>query len=1236
MSVPLQITVPDGGEDARIEWKSEISHTNYLPSNRCIIQIKAAKKFDTSDIEREIIKGKKGKKYLNKAICEAIETNSDYLILCSLPCVEKKVKTLEKSICEIVAAGGKKIDSNKVHFYDANKISDWVMSHPSVALWLNSQGRTRPYSGFYTHTMLGKLVANNKWVNDKEKRYWITGSNIKDDKNGDRNILDFDSIRELIYEQLELNGIRSIRICGPSGYGKSRFAYEIFNKLDTIGEKVHQSEIVYTEYTGDDKIRSLALEIAELQYSTILIVDECPDELHQKLVEFVNYTGSKLRIITIDIETGIHRSTRTLTVSMQPASNNLLFGIIRSKTPNLAADDVHFIIKLSEGFPRMAILAAEQAHNQKHLVTSVQELILRILWNKDVPDHAVQRSIESLCLFDWVGFSERWGREAEFIATHLLSVTEDDFIQHISRFIDRGIVGHRGDLWQINPIPLAAILAQQRVRSLPEGKLLTFFNIAPIGLKLSLLRRFQWIDTTTEAQHFANVLLQHQNFGNLAAISNSSGAECFYRLVHINPDAALTTLEKIIDRASIAEIESVIEGRTWIVEAFGKLLFPKKYFHRAVMRFRKFAIGEAQFQFDNNSRRQFKRLFQIHFCNTEASLADRLGILENGIASLDRSEKELSIMAIDNMLQFPHFRQWHIGIGQIGSHKPLKEYEPIDETEVSDYIISCVRLLKKVINEEDELSLFARKVITDHFKVLLDRIDTAYIHDLVNDFREERMPRFLIIKELNEWIYFQSKDFKADFVDEIKTLYKSLLPESHNEMILLHTQWLHGLQDPETTFEERSPEHYYHSQQILDSLAESVVNDSQSIASLIENLLWSDAENTLFFCKKLAECSNSPAHLFNIAVTELGMGKGSPNIDVIRGIILGMSLKEIDLARNCISNLIKSGTLQNQSINPLSAYEIYCFDTEDATIFIDLLDSGKIHPQDFNIFNFLQKLCYLPIEAWHRLIDKILSFGQEGVVASIIILSHVLDHKPERSKELHELTLRVLFAVDLFDETNVDTDSLVESLISTDSITSTDAYRLGVHLFDTMATLSHSRRYHDVIYKCFEYLIGRFPDEIWKSALPWFDRTTNIPFDDLLSPTYTDHLGPGLIFGIAKETYMRWVEQDLDTRAKWVIAWLPIISKVDSDITWHPATESYVRTYHSHSGVLEALKYRLVSRTLIEPHNVHPSSLLPMLKKWQEIPEIKLQVWAGKQITEIQRAIEEEQKDVDERMVRNR
>jgi hypothetical protein len=40
-SVPLQITVADGGEDARVNWQGGLDSTNFFPARFCVFQSKA-------------------------------------------------------------------------------------------------------------------------------------------------------------------------------------------------------------------------------------------------------------------------------------------------------------------------------------------------------------------------------------------------------------------------------------------------------------------------------------------------------------------------------------------------------------------------------------------------------------------------------------------------------------------------------------------------------------------------------------------------------------------------------------------------------------------------------------------------------------------------------------------------------------------------------------------------------------------------------------------------------------------------------------------------------------------------------------------------------------------------------------------------------------------------------------------------------------------------------------------
>src|ERR1700726_3485063 len=87
--VPLQITVPDGGEDGRVEWSGGIDTTNYLPSRFSIFQSKA-QNLTEGTIKTEVLtkarnKRSKSKPKLNDAVSEALSRHGSYVVFCSKP-----------------------------------------------------------------------------------------------------------------------------------------------------------------------------------------------------------------------------------------------------------------------------------------------------------------------------------------------------------------------------------------------------------------------------------------------------------------------------------------------------------------------------------------------------------------------------------------------------------------------------------------------------------------------------------------------------------------------------------------------------------------------------------------------------------------------------------------------------------------------------------------------------------------------------------------------------------------------------------------------------------------------------------------------------------------------------------------------------------------------------------------------------------------------------------------------
>ena len=85
---------------------------------------------------------------------------------------------------------------------------------------------------------------------------------------------------------------------------------------------------------GKEAIK-LALEIADAGAPVIMVVDECLDEQHTEIVNCSRRVGSRLRVVTIDVETRIAPTANTLVLHLEAASNKTIAAIARAVSPSI-------------------------------------------------------------------------------------------------------------------------------------------------------------------------------------------------------------------------------------------------------------------------------------------------------------------------------------------------------------------------------------------------------------------------------------------------------------------------------------------------------------------------------------------------------------------------------------------------------------------------------------------------------------------------------------------------------------------------------------------------------------------------------------------------------------------------------------------------------------------------------------------------------------------------------------
>jgi hypothetical protein len=193
-------------------------------------------------------------------------------------------------------------------------------------------------------------------------------------------------------------------------------------------------------YRLGDEVAKLALEIADAAWPTILVVDDCPDNMHSTLAGIALRAGSRLRLVTADVETRMQQAKDTLIISLEPAPDELICSIAKGIAPTLSDADACFIQELSNGFPRMAVLAARQGGKRREAIVSIEQVIERIIWGKRPRDDRVQKAIETLSLFDRLGLSGPVKEQVAYVAHELAGISEDTFIEDLKSLKPRGII----------------------------------------------------------------------------------------------------------------------------------------------------------------------------------------------------------------------------------------------------------------------------------------------------------------------------------------------------------------------------------------------------------------------------------------------------------------------------------------------------------------------------------------------------------------------------------------------------------------------------------------------------------------------------------------------------------------------------------------------------------------------------------------------------------------------------
>jgi hypothetical protein len=610
----------------------------------------------------------------------------------------------------------------------------------------------------------------------------------------------------------------------------------------------------------------------------------------------------------------------------------------------------------------------------------------KVIWGSRSHDNDAQRALEILSLFEWIGVAGRVKDQAAYIARELAIMPEDTFIEHIQSFRSRGIILQRGDFVQVQPIPLAARLGIRRLNLLPDGKLGEFFVNAAKHLQMSLLGRLRWLDTSPVAKSFASQLLSPSSLGNVSALSTEFGSECIDRLVHVDPDAVMHTIDRVFGKLSAAELEATSGGRRHLVWALQKLAFRRETFVRAATLLRRLGAAETEDRISNNASGQFKGLYQLYLSGTEARPEDRLRVLDEGLQSNIAEERTLCVDALGHMLDSGHFSRTG-GAEEIGTGERLQDWSPKTYGEIWAFYRAAMDRLVDIATNNDPQASRAQNYLSSHVRGLISQVPFEHVKAMIERVGAHYGFWLEAIQGLNGWLFFDRRKAPKDVANAVRTLFDQLMPTDPVTLVELYTHgWQMDFHNPDVDYdrEEKGGHDWEYSIKKSIELADVIANDPALIDKILDVLVSSDAKSVFGFARRLAELSTEPVKLFVTALAKAETSSSSPNRQFFVGLIAGTDQRDPEQARKCIQTALRSPKLKADAISMIGSGKLQ---PGDLRLVVSLLKSGDVQPSQCSVLSYGRGLDHLQDIEIMPLLDELERHGAEGLWTILDIIS---------------------------------------------------------------------------------------------------------------------------------------------------------------------------------------------------------------------------------------------------------
>lgn len=885
----------DGGIDVAVAASQSFSTKVAVPCCNTGFQVKKS-----SMPKSAILSEMKPKGTLRPSIQKLIDNDGAYIIVSSGDSVtDSSLKERINAMKEVTT------ESFHVDFYDRKRVATWVRLHPSLILWVREK-IGRPFAGWKPY---------GNWANaggGVDEEYLIDdGLCLQDDtKNQEPNI----SIQE------GLNRIRqrlsapksSIRLVGLSGVGKTRLAQALFD--NRLGENALPKDFVlYTDMSDspNPSPEHLAEQLINESSNALIIIDNCPPELHKKLSFRCTDQKSHLSLLTVEYDVRNEElSDETNVFHLEPSSDELIKKLILKRFTHISQVDAATIAEASGGNYRIAIALGNTVRKGDNItgLTDIQ-LFKRLFEQQQGSNDDLMLSASLLSLVYSFNGEDVLSEESELkLLSSLINKSPSDVYKDIAELQRRNLIQSRSVWRAVLPHAIANMLAKYALESIPKEILInTIIYKGSERLIRSFSKRLGYLHNVPQAISVVQQLLSKD--GWIGDVSNLSkfGIDVFENFASTALEEALEAIERASSNNKTKQFLTR-ENPNFLnfVRILRFIAYEKKYFKRCVNLICEIAITENENENNNSTRAILKSLFTAYLSGTLAEDNERLEVIEDFLQSSDDKKQAIGLMLLGASLEAWHFTSCYSF--SFGGRKRDYGYCPRGE-QVTKWYTTFISATEKIALSNDRMPDRARKILADSFRGLWT---SAHMFDALEKLAvnlHKKQPwndGWIAIRETLRY----DKDRRApEITERLKTLEQKLSPDNLEEKcrayVLSGRHLLSGLDDLDD--EEDTSSRINRIEEIIFNLGLQFENDKESFQNILSELTIQrrDSDRLHMLGNALAQ-TNKKREFWAVLKEQLYKTEQEKrNPKILIGMIFGVGRNDIELANVWLDEVLQ-------------------------------------------------------------------------------------------------------------------------------------------------------------------------------------------------------------------------------------------------------------------------------------------------------------------------------------------